>query len=269
MPSAPRSNQNRSTSSNSARTAGFAQLKSGCSGANRCRYHSPEGETRVQAGPPKIDCQSFGGRSPDGPRPGRNQNRSRSAEPGRSRKRGPKPRMLIRAVVRDDVDDDPNAERVRLGDERVCVRQRAEDRVDVPVIGDVVTRVRHRRRVPRVEPDRVDAEPSQVGQVRAHAGEIADPVPVPVGEAAHVQLVDGGAAPPGAIWHGNLFLCVPGRDHPRRPPAVRPAMMLRWKNRKKTIVGTAAMADAAMIRFCGVPYVACQMPTFRVSLVGV
>ena len=46
-------------------------------------------------------------------------------------------------------------------------------------------------------------------------------------------------------------------------------MMLRWKIRKNTIVGTAAIADAAMIRFCGVPYAACQMPTFSVSLVGV
>jgi len=30
-------------------------------------------------------------------------------------------------------------------------------------------------------------------------------------------------------------------------------MMLRWKIRKNTIVGMAAIADAAMIRFCGVP----------------
>ena len=46
-------------------------------------------------------------------------------------------------------------------------------------------------------------------------------------------------------------------------------MMLRWKMRKNKIVGTAAMADAAMSRFCGVPIAACQMPTFSVSLVGV
>jgi hypothetical protein len=52
------------------------------------------------------------------------------------------------------------------------------------------------------------------------------------------------------------------------PPAVRPAMMLRWKIRKNTIVGMAAIADAAMMRFSGVPYVACQMPTFSPSLVG-
>ncbi len=86
MPSAPRSNQNRSTSSNSARTSALAQLKSGCSGANRCRYHWPGcaagSVTRVHAGPPNIDCQLFGGRPPPGPVPGRNQNLSRSAEPG-------------------------------------------------------------------------------------------------------------------------------------------------------------------------------------------
>ena len=86
MPSAPRSNQNRSTSSNSARTSALAQLKSGCSGANRCRYHWPGVPSgwvvRVHAGPPKIDAQSFGGRSPPGPRPSRNQNRSRSGDPG-------------------------------------------------------------------------------------------------------------------------------------------------------------------------------------------
>ncbi len=39
---------------------------------------------------------------------------------------------------------------------------------------------------------------------------------------------------------------------PRMPPAVSPDMMLRWKIRKNTIVGIAAIADAAMIRFCGV-----------------
>ena len=85
-PSAPRSNQNRRMSSNSSRTFGFDQLKSGCSGANRCRYHSPGPPSgplvRLHAGPPKMDCQSFGGSAPLGPRPGRNQNRSRASAPG-------------------------------------------------------------------------------------------------------------------------------------------------------------------------------------------
>ncbi|MDF2711488.1 MAG: hypothetical protein K0R62_7140 [Nonomuraea muscovyensis] len=66
-PSTPRSNQKRSTSSNSRCTSGLSQLRSGCSGANRWRYHCPSG-TCVHAGPPKIDDQSFGS--------SRNQNRS-------------------------------------------------------------------------------------------------------------------------------------------------------------------------------------------------
>ena len=68
-------------SSNSVTTSGFSQLKSGCSGANRWRYHSPSG-SRVQAGPPKADSQSVGASSPCSPRPGRNTYRSRSGLPG-------------------------------------------------------------------------------------------------------------------------------------------------------------------------------------------
>lgn len=76
-PSTPRSNQNRSTSRNSWCTTGFSQFRSGCSGAYRCRYHSPSG-TRLQAEPPNRDCQSLGGSG----LAGRNQNISRCGEPG-------------------------------------------------------------------------------------------------------------------------------------------------------------------------------------------
>src|SRR6202034_2247671 len=210
--------------------------------------------------------------------------------------------MLVGAMVRDHVDDDPDACRVGFGDERVSVRERAEDRIDAAVVGDVVAGIGHRRWVPRVEPDGVDTQAGEVAQPCPHSGEIADPVPVAVRETAHVQLVDGGATPPGVPWRGwpgrsefvhgepafssiwarcrrpaatERTVCgeAPARWHagsqPRMPPAVRPAMMLRWKIRKKTSVGIAAIADAAMMRFSGVPTVACQMPTFRVSLVGV
>src|SRR3984957_7623026 len=52
------------------------------------------------------------------------------------------------------------------------------------------------------------------------------------------------------------------------PPAVRPARMLRWKIRKKMIVGTAAIAEAASTMFSGAVWDAVQMPTFSVSLGG-
>jgi Periplasmic binding protein-like domain len=58
-------------------------------------------------------------------------------------------------VVGDDVDDDPDAERVRFRDQGVGVGEGAEDRVDRPVVGYVVACVEHRRGIPGVDPDRV------------------------------------------------------------------------------------------------------------------
>src|SRR5580704_10490359 len=205
-------------------------------------------------------------------------------------------------MIRHDVDDDADADGVRLRDQRVRVRERAEGRLNVPVIGDVIAGVGHGRRIPRVEPDRVNAETGQIGQVRAHSGQIADPVPVRIGEAAHVQLINSGSAPPlitgrrparaksadtvrAEVYHvyllpivfrqgfarrvarnagciGCVWELTAARDQPLMPPAVRPAMMLRWKIRKNTMLGMAAIADAAMIRSCGVaPWAACQIPT--------
>lgn len=83
-PSTPRSNRKRSTSSCSRRTAGWSQLRSGCCGVNRCRYHSPPG-TRVRvAAPLNWEGQSPGGSSPPAPRPGRP--RDRPCRPRRRRR---------------------------------------------------------------------------------------------------------------------------------------------------------------------------------------
>jgi hypothetical protein len=82
----PEVEQKRSVFSKSARTSGWVQSRSGCSAANRCRYHSPGrpsgSVTRVHAVVPKTLRQSFGGSPPPGPRPGRNRYRRRSADPG-------------------------------------------------------------------------------------------------------------------------------------------------------------------------------------------
>ena len=57
-------------------------------------------------------------------------------------------------------------------DELLRLTERPEDRLDVAVVGHVVATVVHRRRIPRVEPDRVDAEIGQVPQVRPHTGQV-------------------------------------------------------------------------------------------------
>jgi hypothetical protein len=111
-------------------------------------------------------------------------------------KRFDKPRVLVRAVVRHHVHDDPDAERVRLPDQLLGLGERTEDRVDRPVVGDVVTGVRLRGGVPRAEPHGIDAEAGQVVEVGADAAQIADAVTVAVGETARIDLVDDGRAPP-------------------------------------------------------------------------
>jgi hypothetical protein len=104
--------------------------------------------------------------------------------------------VLVRGVVGDEVDQHPQSERVGVGDEPLRVGQRAEGRVDAAVVGHVVARVDLGRRVERVEPDGVDAEVAQVGQARADAGQVPDAVTIAVGEAADVDLVGDGLAPP-------------------------------------------------------------------------
>jgi hypothetical protein len=106
-------------------------------------------------------------------------------------------------VVRHQVDEDPQAEGVRLGDQRVGVREGAELRVDVAVVGDVVPTVEQRGRVPRADPDRVDAEVGEVRQPGADPVHVARPVAVGVGERTRVHLVDDGATPPLVSWSGR------------------------------------------------------------------
>jgi hypothetical protein len=77
-PSTPRLNQNRRMSANSVCTCGLVQFRSGCRELYRCRNHCPSG-TCVHADPPKRDCQLLGGPPST---PSRNQNRSRSGDPG-------------------------------------------------------------------------------------------------------------------------------------------------------------------------------------------
>ncbi len=103
---------------------------------------------------------------------------------------GREPRVLVRGVVDDDVDDDLDPALVGAGHERVEVGQRAEDRVDVLVVADVVAVVVLRRGVERREPDRVDPQLGQVVEPGDHARQVPDAVAVRVGEAARVDLVD-------------------------------------------------------------------------------
>ena len=163
-PATPRSNQKRSTSSCSRRTAGWDQLRSGCSGAKRWRYHSPS-STRVQGEPPNSRRQSLGGSSPCSPRARRGSGRGpRSGLPGPAASAARNQTVLVGDVVGHDVDDRADPQFARLGDQLLGLGEGAEGRVDGPVVGHVVAAVGHRREVPGGEPQCVDAEFGEVGQ---------------------------------------------------------------------------------------------------------
>ena len=201
-PSMPRSSQKRSVSSIAASSWGLAQFRSGWWAVNACRYHWPVARVMaprrphpLKRGAPRVGGQAPGPAvAPDVPVAPRVVARGpRRLEPG----------VAVGGVVRDPVDDDPDAARVRLADQPVGVGEAAEQRVHAGVVGHVVAEVGHRRGVEGRQPDRVDPQRGrravvEVVQVGDDAGEVADAVAVGVGEAARVDLVDDGLLPPHA-----------------------------------------------------------------------
>src|ERR1022692_60807 len=105
--------------------------------------------------------------------------------------------MPRRAVVGDDVDDDPDLQGGGVGDESVEIFQGAEPRVNVEIVGDVVAAVVQRRRVEGVQPDGVHSEVGEVGQAGAYPLEVTFTAGVGIGETARIHLVHDGVTPPG------------------------------------------------------------------------
>lgn len=128
--------------------------------------------------------------------------------------------MLLRGVVRDEVNDDPQAQLVRPRHEGVRIGEGAEVRVDVAVVADVVSAVGHGGGIPRRDPQSVDTQSDEVVEVVNDATHVANAVCIRVSEAAWVNLVDDGGFPPvdsrGGSGHGILMgLC--GVRKTRRP----------------------------------------------------
>ena len=141
-----------------------------------------------------------------------------------ARERVHEPRVLVRGVVRDDVDQHPEAERVRVGEQLVEIGERPELRVDVHVVRDVVAVVGAGRGVEGRQPDTVDTQVAEVREPRADPRQITDAVPVGVGEAPNVDLVDDGVAPPRRLCHQSISFRVIARIATRqmtRPKTTR------------------------------------------------
>jgi hypothetical protein len=104
--------------------------------------------------------------------------------------------MLDGGVLGDEVDDDPQAQGLRLVEQDRQVRDVTEPGIDREVVGDVVPAVVVRRRVERQQPQAVGAEPADVLQSLGDPAEVAPPVSVGVQEERDVDLVDNRVAVP-------------------------------------------------------------------------
>src|SRR5581483_524485 len=112
-----------------------------------------------------------------------------------------KPRMPVRGVVRNDVEDDSDAAAARLAHEPIERREVAELRMHVAIVADVVAPVLERRRIDGAKPDRVDPKRPigaviEIVEVFDDAVEVPDSVSVRVGKAARVDLIEDRPAPP-------------------------------------------------------------------------
>ncbi|MCY1227182.1 hypothetical protein D9M72_394440 [compost metagenome] len=106
------------------------------------------------------------------------------------------PRMTVRRVVGHEVQDELEPSRVGLLHQRIEAVQRAEARIDVAKIGDVVAEVGHRRGIDRRDPDGIDAERDQVIQPGANSAQVSDAIAVAVLKRARIDLIDDSALPP-------------------------------------------------------------------------
>ncbi len=192
-PSTPRSSQNRITSSTASCTAAIVQVQLRLAGEEIVQVILP---------PPRVPrpCRAAEHRLPvataashrawDRPR--------RTSRPWRCRGSTAfgKPCVFVRGVRIDLIDQHLEPQFVRPRHQCIEIGQRAEDRIDIAVIGHVVAEILHRAGEERADPDRIDAERGDMIEAAGDARQIADPVAVRVHEAARIDLIDRRALPP-------------------------------------------------------------------------
>ena len=109
---------------------------------------------------------------------------------------GAEPRVSVRRVVHDEVDDDPYAARPSRAHQLDEVAVGPETRVDTEEVGDVVAVVLAGGRVEGHEPKACHAEVEEVLDALGHAADVAGAVTVPVVEGLDVCAVEDGVLPP-------------------------------------------------------------------------
>ena len=122
------------------------------------------------------------------------------------------PRMLIGGVVGDKVQDELEVALVGLVEQGVQILKGSEERMDIGVIGNVIAKIGHRRRIDGREPESVNTEPAQIIQFVGDSGEIPYPIAIAIEKTPRVDLINHPRLPPlMCLRHTSLSLMCAAR----------------------------------------------------------
>src|SRR3546814_2479382 len=112
--------------------------------------------------------------------------------------RGPalgEPRVLIRCVIGHEIKDQLETDRMRRGDQAIEIFERAEQRIDIAIIGYVIAEISHWRGIERRYPDRVNAERDEIAKPALDALQVANAVAIGIEERTGIDLQKGAPHP--------------------------------------------------------------------------
>ena len=111
------------------------------------------------------------------------------------------PWVFVGGVIDDQINQDAHAPLLRTVREFDKVAQRPEARIDVVVVGDVITGVAVGRSLERHQPDRGDAQPMQIIEPACQALEVADTVSVRIHERLDGEAINDRVLVPEVVDH--------------------------------------------------------------------
>ena len=106
------------------------------------------------------------------------------------------PGMQVRGMRQHQINHDLQVQLMRPRDQRIEIRHRAELRVDVAVIADIISEILHGRAEERRNPHRIGAKRGDMVKPLGNAPQVARAIARRVLIAARVDLIDDPALPP-------------------------------------------------------------------------
>src|SRR5258707_11550373 len=107
-----------------------------------------------------------------------------------------KPGMFVGGVRQDQINNDLDTAFMGAGDQDAEICVRPKDRINGPIICDVVSEIAHRRFVKRRDPDGINTEGLDVIEFSIDTRDIPSSIAVSVKEASRVDLIDNCSSPP-------------------------------------------------------------------------